>query len=360
MLQTSFSISPDKLRSIADNSKKCVKAVHLIYVSDSEAGIRRIKKGKGFIYILDGEKISNPEELLRIKKIVIPPAWKKVWICKDPNGHIQATGYDMRGRKQYRYHPVWNELRNHTKFSKLLSFGEKLPELRAQLEKDLALKDLCEDKVLATIISLMESTYIRIGNTEYEKMYGSYGLTTFKDKHVKIKEDQIQFSFIGKKGKEHKITVQNKKLAKIVKACRDIPGKELFQYYDKNGLKHTIDSGRVNRYIQDITNEDFTAKDFRTWAGTLNALHAFQTLNNIFTEKERKQKINEVLDFVSRKLGNTKSVCKKYYIHPLIFDLYESHSLDLYLQNKNNLHEIRKPQGLTTIEIILLQILRTN
>jgi DNA topoisomerase-1 len=361
MLQASLNISSNQLRAIALNTDKCVKAINLIHVSDAEPGILRIKKGRGFTYVYAGKTVRDPNELDRIKRIVIPPAWKKVWICKDANGHIQATGYDLRNRKQYRYHPLWNELRNQTKFSRLLLFGEKLPQLRLALEKDLNLKTLCEEKVLATVISLMERTYIRIGNTEYEKLYGSYGLTTFKDKHVKINGDSICFSFIGKKGKAHKVSLRNKRLARIVKQCREIPGKELFQYYDENGNKHPVDSGSVNRYLQRITDEDFTAKDFRTWAGTLNALHAIQHIRSNSKENERSKKsVNEILDFVSSKLGNTRTVCKKYYVHPLILDMYETRAIDDFLRDENILKVRTSGTGWEAIETILLKILRIN
>lgn len=360
MIQTSFSISSARLREISHNTEKCVKAARLIYVTDAEPGIKRIKKGNNFAYYFQDEKITNKEDLERIKKIVIPPAWKNVWICRLNNGHIQATGYDLRKRKQYRYHPLWNELRNQTKFSRLLSFGKNLIKIRSRIEQDLNLKNLCEDKVLATVISLMEHTYIRIGNSEYEKLYGSYGLTTFKDQHVKINGDSVCFSFRGKKGKDHKISLQNKRLARIVKQCREIPGKELFQYYDENGTKHSIDSGSVNKYLQSITGQDFTAKDFRTWAGTLNALNAFQEAGNAKKDNERKKKINEVLDMVSNKLGNTRAVCKKYYIHPLIMNLYEKQSLDKYLRNISYCEKKVNSSDLSPTEKILLEILQTH
>lgn len=358
MLLSGINISTSKLRTIAGDIKKCAKAVNLIYVSDTQPGIKRIKKGKGFLYIYQGKKLSDEEELERIKKIVIPPAWKNVWICSINNGHIQATGFDARNRKQYRYHPLWNELRNHTKFSRLAAFGEKLPQLRLQIEKDLALKKLCEEKVLATVISLMERTYIRIGNSGYEKLYGSYGLTTLKDQHVKIEGNSMQFAFKGKKGIFQKITLQNKKLARIVKQCREIPGKELFQYYDESGHRHAIDSGSVNHYLQQITGEDFTAKDFRTWAGTLNALQAFQQIGDARTKSEEKRKLVEALDYVSKKLGNTRTVCKKYYVHPVLIQLYETHTLSQYLNELNTFEKDDGISGLTAEEKLLLKILK--
>ena len=361
MVSTSELIIPvSKMRLIAGDPVKCAKAANLIYVSDSKPGIKRIKKGKGFLYILDKKKISNAEILDRIRHLVIPPAWKNVWICTIENGHIQATGLDARNRKQYRYHSQWNLLRNQTKFSRLLLFGEKLPILRLQLEKDLSRKELCLEKVLAAVIGVMERTYIRIGNSEYERTNGSYGLTTLKDQHVKISGDSIQFSFTGKKGIAHRINLSNKKLAKIVKQCREIPGKELFQYYDEQGNAHHVDSGMVNHYIREITGEDFTAKDFRTWAGTLNALKAFKELGQAETQTAIRKKVIEALEYVSKKLGNTKTVCKKYYIHPVIIDLFEKQSLSAYLAELDKIEKDDELTGWTKNETILMSILRSN
>jgi DNA topoisomerase-1 len=359
MLNSQLTIPIAKMRQIANDAKKCAKAAHLIYVTDTAPGIKRVKKGKGFLYFYEGKKVIEAEVLNRIKHLVIPPAWKNVWICAVDNGHIQATGSDVKNRKQYRYHAKWNELRNQTKFSKLLSFGEKLPVLRLQLEKDLSRKELGVEKILATVISVMERTYIRIGNSEYEKTNGSYGLTTLKDQHVKLKGDALQFSFVGKKGIVHKIHLNNKKLARIVKQSREIPGKELFQYYDENGNPHPIDSGMVNRYIQEITGEDFTAKDFRTWAGTLNALKAFKELGQAETQVETKKKLVEALEYVSHKLGNTRTVCKKYYVHPLIIDMFEKQSLTAYLDELDKIEKDDNLTGWTRNEEVLMKILRT-
>lgn len=361
MVSTSELIIPvSKMRLIASDPVKCAKAAHLIYVSDSRPGIRRMKKGKGFVYLLDDKQIKDSEILTRIKRLVIPPAWKNVWICTIENGHIQATGNDVRNRKQYKYHAQWNLLRNQTKFSRLLLFGEKLPLLRLQLEKDLSKKELCLEKVLATVISVMERTYIRIGNNEYERANGSYGLTTLKDQHVKFFGNSIQFSFTGKKGIAHRIHLTNKKLARIIKQCREIPGKELFQYYDENGNTHAVDSGMVNLYIREITGEDFTAKDFRTWAGTLNALKAFKELGQAENQRAIRKKIIEALEYVSQKLGNTRTVCKKYYIHPVIIDLFEKQSLSSYLTELDKIEKDDELTGWTKDEIILMKILRSN
>ncbi len=332
-------------------------AAKLVYVSDAEPGIARARKGKGFAYTLKESPVKSKEEIERIRKLAIPPAWEKVWICTKENGHIQATGFDARQRKQYRYHPLWGLLRNETKFHKLLEFGKQLPNLRLQLEQDLSLKELSEKKVIAAVISLMERTYIRIGNAEYEKQNGSHGLTTLHDKHVAITGAAISFSFKGKKGIEHSISLKNKKLAKIVKQCRDIPGKELFQYYDINGQRQAIDSGMVNHYLKEFTGEDFTAKDFRTWAGCLNLLRAFKHIGLYENTTQKKHNVNQALDFVSQRLGNTRSVCRKYYVHPGIIRLYEENKMTGYLKELDGIEVPDGITGLTKDEKVLMKLL---
>ena len=317
-----------------------------------------MKKGKKFIYVYDNKPLKEKDEVERIRKLAIPPAWTHVWICPNENGHIQATGLDLRGRKQYRYHSLWNTLRNETKFHRLYEFGKILPSIRLQLEEDLAKKEMSEDKVLATVVSLMERTYIRVGNEDYEKLYGSFGLTTLKDKHVKIEGDKVYFSFRGKKGIEHKITLKNKRLAKMIKQCRDIPGKELFQYYDEQGNRKSIDSGMVNHYIKKACAGDFTAKDFRTWAGTLNSIRAFKSIGESESETDCKKKIVAALDEVSKLLGNTRTVCKKYYVHPGIIKLYEEKNLLKYLNELDKIEEPDDLTGLTGEEKVLMKILK--
>lgn len=331
----------------------------LVYVSDAEPGIERLRKGKGFAYVLGSNPVNDKAEIDRIRKLAIPPAWEKVWICTRSNGHIQATGFDARNRKQYRYHPLWSVLRNETKFHKLLEFGKQLPALRLQLEQDLAQKGIQEKKVVAAVISLMERTYIRIGNAEYEKQNGSHGLTTLHDKHVDIKGSSLSFSFKGKKGIFHKVTLRNKRLARVVKQCRDIPGKELFQYYDDNGNRHAVDSGMVNQYLKEYTGEDFTAKDFRTWAGCLNVLRAFKNIGLYENVSQCKQNINQALDFVSGKLGNTRTVCRKYYVHPGIIRMYEENKLATYLEELDGIETPDGITGLTRDEETLMKLLAT-
>ncbi|HEY5368824.1 MAG TPA: DNA topoisomerase IB [Hanamia sp.] len=353
-------ISKRKIRSIIKDEEKTAKAAHLVYVTDQEPGIERRRKGKDFAYYFKNKLIKDDEELLRIKHLVLPPAWEKVWICKKENGHLQATGYDTKGRKQYKYHPNWNALRNETKFFRLRDFGKVLPDMRLKLEKDLSGKVLNERKVLAAVVSLLERTNVRIGNSFYEKAYGSFGLTTLKDRHVTFKRNNATFSFKGKKGVSHHITLKSKRLTAIVKKCRDIPGKELFQFYDENEKHHSIDSGSVNNYIREISNADFTAKDFRTWAGTVQAFLALTSLGCCDTETETKRKMVEALDIVSEHLGNTRTVCKKYYVHPLILSLYESGKLDRYTKELDNIEKDDGKAGLSQEEKIVMKILESN
>jgi DNA topoisomerase-1 len=356
-----ITLTHKELLQVDKDYVKAASVVHLIYVNDRQPGILRCKKGKGFTYLFDNKPIKDKKELERIRKLVIPPAWTNVWICTSAKGHIQATGLDLRGRKQYRYHPLWNSLRNETKFHRMLEFGKALPLLRVRVEEDLRKKALSEEKVLATVVSLMERTFIRIGNNEYEKANGSYGLTTLKNKHVVIDGDQIIFSFKGKKGIQHDVSIRNKRLARIVSQCHDIPGKELFQYYAEDGSRHPIDSGMVNAYIREAMAEEFSAKDFRTWAGSLHALQAFRAIGEAATETAIKKNINAVLDTVSGQLGNTRTVCRKYYVHPRLIQLYEDNRLIKYLQELDALEEEGgSDAGLTAEEKILMKILRRN
>lgn len=350
-------LSHKKLLAIDKDHQQAARVAKLHYVSDKENGITRNKRGKNYTYAYNGKAIIDKDQLDRIRKLAIPPSWKEVWICFRPDGHIQATGMDLNNRKQYRYHSDWNSLRTQTKFHRLYEFGKSLPLLRKRIKKDMSLAELNENKVLATVINLMELTYIRIGNNGYEKLYGSYGLTTLKDKHVKIKNENIQFSFTGKKGVSHTISLKNKKLARIVKQCRDIPGRELFQYYESNGDKKNIDSGMVNNYIKEASGHDFTAKDFRTWAGSLQALQIFCSLQQPMTTKEAKKNTVVVLDEVSKKLGNTRSVCKKYYVHPGLIELYEENKLTACMGKNGN--SKLKSNGLTVEENNLMHILKT-
>ncbi len=353
-------ISKRRIKTLIKSPVKSAEAVNLVYVNDNQPGIQRVRKGDKFEYFFEEKIITDEEQLLRYKRLVIPPAWENVWICPLENGHLQVTGIDVRKRKQYKYHPSWNALRNHTKFYRLYAFGTALPLLRIKMEKDLSLQGLPQEKVLATIVSLMERTNIRIGNNAYEKIYGSYGITTLKDKHVKIAGNSLKFSFKGKKGVYHDISIQSKRLAGIVKKCQDIPGKELFQYIDESAQRRTVDSGMVNDYIKTISEGDFTAKDFRTWSGTVQALVAFKELGLSDTQAETKKNIVAALDVVSSLLGNTRTVCKKYYVHPLIISLYESKGLQQYSSQLEQLETDDNKSDLTKEEKVLMNILKSN
>jgi DNA topoisomerase-1 len=340
------------------NYKRTAAIASLEYVTDGSPGIIREKQGTGFRYVYNGVPLKDKDLLLRIKKLVIPPAWTRVWICPKINGHIQVTGYDIKNRKQYKYHPNWNTVRNQTKFHRLYEFGKVLPQMRKKMEDDISHSNLSKEKVLATVVSLMERTFIRIGNSEYEKLYGSYGLTTLKDGHVDINGATLKFSFKGKKGVYHSVTLKNKRLAKIVQACKDIPGKELFQYIDENGVRNTIDSGMINNYIREATGKDFSAKDFRTWAGTLSILSSFKALGKALTQAEKKKNIVSALDEVSSKLGNTRTICKKYYVHPEIIRLYEEDNLQRYLKELESIERPDDNSDLTHEEKVLMKILK--
>ena|SRR6218665_2474614 len=357
ILSADIAINNRKIKTILQDAEKSAAAVHLIYVNDAAEGITRIKKRNGFVYRQGKTPVTDKEVLQRIKKLVIPPAWEKVWICPLENGHLQATGLDARKRKQYRYHSLWSSLRNHTKFYRLHALGAAMPRVRQQIEKDLALPGMPQEKVLAAVVSLMERTSIRVGNSMYEKLYGSFGLTTLKDQHVTIKGSRLQFVFKGKKGVSHSIGLNNKRLATIVKQCRDIPGKELFQYYDESGHRHSIDSGMVNDYLKTISGSDFTAKDFRTWAGTVHALAAFCEMEPCDTIAGIKKNIVCMLDQVADHLGNTRSVCKKYYVHPALIQLYENKSLQHYLLKMELPGPGNERTGLAREEQLLMRIL---
>lgn len=333
----------------------------LVYVSDTSPGITREITPSGFIYLnRHGKEITDVKTLSRIKKLVIPPAWTNVWIAEKSNAHLQATGIDQAGRKQYRYHNEWSKLRNENKFYRLLEFGKKLADFRKNLKKDLRRKSLDQRKVLAISVYFMQKTLIRVGNETYKQLYGSYGLSTLRDKHVKIDGSKIKLSFRGKKGVMHDIFLNDKILSRLVKKCRDIPGQELFQYYTADGEKCSIDSGMVNRYIKEITDCDFTAKDFRTWSGTLEALRCYAEYEYPESETKRKKITVAVLDAVSSKLGNTRSVCKKYYVFPALVEAYENGTLLPYLKKVKNQTLPVADAGLNADEKVLLSFLKTE
>jgi DNA topoisomerase I len=361
-MSSTLALSHKEILQADRDYEKAALYAHLVYVNDRQPGISRLKKGKGFRYLSGDRPVTDQQVLKRIRGLVIPPAWVNVWICRVDNGHIQATGYDVRGRKQYRYHPLWDSVRSETKFHRLYEFGKSLPVLREKVDADMRSRGLTREKVLATVIGLMEKTCIRVGNSEYEKIYGSYGLTTLKNRHVTISGDKMVFSFIGKKGVHQDITLLNKRLARTVSQCRDIPGKELFQYYDEDRSRKSIDSGMVNQYIKEAVAMDFTAKDFRTWAGSLHALQAFRSIGEAIGVTDCKKNIVSVLDTVSRQLGNTRTVCKKYYVHPGLITLYEENKLLQYLADADTVESDpdMPATGLNAEEKILMKILRRH
>lgn len=346
------------LLELARDPVLSAKAAKLRYITDAAPGISRQPAPDGtFAYVLpDGQPVDDDDTLTRIRAMALPPAWQNVWICARPNGHLQATGTDAKGRKQYRYHANWNAIRAETKFFRMIAFGEKLPMFRARMDNALKQRDLNQEKVLALALSVMEQTLIRVGNAAYEKEYGSYGLTTLKDDHVTTTGNTVKFRFVGKKGIQHDITLRDKRLAKLVKACQDIDGQELFQYFDDAGNPHPIDSGMVNAYLKDTMGDDFSAKDFRTWVGTVNALRLLVDLDPCETEKDAKKNVNMVLDDVAKHLGNTRTVCRKHYVHPQILEAYECQDLNPYIRKKNQFRQTQ-PHGLDGVEKLLLRFL---
>jgi DNA topoisomerase-1 len=311
-------------------------AAGLRYVSDAMPGIRRRRAGKGFVYLdADGRPIRDRGELARIRSLAIPPAYTDVWICPLPNGHLQATGRDARRRKQYRYHPRWREVRDETKFGRMLAFSEVLPAIRRRIARDMAVDGLPREKVLATVVQLLESTGIRVGNDEYARANRSFGLTTLRDRHVEVSGSTLRFEFQGKSGKAHCVAINNRRVARIVQRCQALPGAILFQYVDEDGIQQTIGSGDVNDYLREITGQDFTAKDFRTWAGTILAIQALRKLGPSESQRQAKSKLLRAVDRVADQLNNTRAVCRKYYVHPAVFETYLAGTMLKVLGNGN-------------------------
>ena len=305
------------------------KAMKLRYISSESKGYSRKKKGDKFQYLdKNGVPIKDQDILDHIKGLVIPPAWTDVWISPYPNGHLQATGFDVKGRKQYRYHSRWSKVRNDNKFDRILEFGKKLPLLRKQISKDLKRRTLNKEKVVAIALSVMNETYIRAGNAAYEKEYGSYGLTTLKNNHVNITGSKAFFTFKGKKGVHQQIALKDNSLARLLKNVKELPGQELFQYYDEHGEIKKLDSGDINDYLKTYMHEEFTSKDFRTWAGCVLALELMAITEDFDCDSNCKKNIISIVDGVAERLGNTRTVSKKYYIHPGLISSYEQKKLD--------------------------------
>jgi len=295
----------------------------LRYVSDDRPGYTRKAKGEDFDWLdADGEPIRDEQRLLRIKRLAIPPAWTEVWVSPLANGHIQATGRDARGRKQYVYHDRWREVRDENKYDRIISFGKTLPKIRRRIARDLKLPGLPRNKVLATVVQLLERTFIRIGNEEYARENKSFGLTTMKDRHVEVKGAKLRFRFRGKSGREHEVDVTDGRIANIISKLQDLPGQDLFQYVDHEGKVRDITSQDVNEYLREITGEDFSAKDFRTWAGTVLTAIALNAQEEFETPKQAKSNINTAIKAVAKILGNTPAICRKCYVHPAVLENY--------------------------------------
>lgn len=337
------------------------KAVGLRYISDTTPGIQRQCVSEEFRYLdTKGQQICDSLELSRFKALVIPPAWTDVWICPLPHGHLQATGRDAKGRKQYRYHVHWRTIRSQTKFSRMIAFGEALPKIRKRIEEDLGLRGLPREKVLATVVKLLEVTRIRVGNEEYVQTNESFGLTTMRDRHADISGSKLRFKFRGKSGVDHDIELSDRRLAKIVKSCQDIPGQELFQYLDDEGHRQPIDSGAVNEYLREITGLDFTAKDFRTWAGTVLAAQELHDLGAAASQTEAKKNVTQAIKDVAKQLGNRPATCRKYYVHPAILDAYMDGSLFQALQQTTSPEVDDSPLELRSEERAVLKLLEQH
>lgn len=340
---------------------KSAELVGLCYVTDTDPGIQRQRVGEEFCYIsVNGKRIKSAAELSRIKALIIPPAWTDVWICPLPHGHLQATGRDAKGRKQYRYHAHWRMVRSQTKFNRMIAFGEALPKIRKRTEEDLMLAGLPREKVLATVVRLLEITKIRVGNEEYAQTNESFGLTTMRDRHVDISGAKLQFKFRGKSGVEHEIELSDRRLAKIVKRCQDIPGQELFQYLDEDGQRQPVGSGDVNAYLHDITGLDFTAKDFRTWSGTALAAQELNELGLSESQTEAKKNVTQAIKDVAQHLGNRPATCRKYYVHPAVVEAYMDGSLFETMQQASAPHKAASPSGLRSEEQAVLKILENH
>ncbi len=337
----------ERTRNETLTSPEAAAQAGLRYVQDDRPGMRRLPCGKGFRYVdAAGRHVRDQATLARIRSLAIPPAWEDVWICPRSDGHLQATGRDARGRKQYRYHPRWRLLRDETKFHRMIVFARALPRIRARVEKDLARNGLPREKVLATVVRLLETTLIRVGNQEYARENGSFGLTTMRDRHVAVNGETVHFAFRGKSGVRHRIDVHDRRLARIVRRCRDLPGDELFQYVDESGERRTVDSADVNEYLKAAAGEEFTAKDFRTWAGTVLAARALREFREFDSNAQAKRNVVSAIEAVARRLGNTASVCRKCYVHPAVVDAYLDGSLLSSVRQRveheltANLHEL--------------------
>jgi DNA topoisomerase-1 len=331
----------------------------LRYVTDRMPGIRRVRVGNGFRYVTpQGSTIRDKAELRRIRALVIPPAWRDVWICSNPLGHLQATGRDARGRKQHRYHPRWRRVRDDAKYGRILQFAAALPGLRKQVDADLAASGLTRRRVVAAVVRLLEKTLIRVGNDEYARDNQSFGLTTMRNGHARISGSTIRFRFKGKSGKFHDVAFSDARLARIVRKCQELPGRELFEYLDDEGKPQDIGSADVNEYVKEVTGSDFTAKDFRTWNGTVLAAHALCQAAEFTSDAQAKRHILKAIDAVAGVLGNTRSVCRKCYVHPSILDAYMDRTLAQALSRRAGARAMRAAGSLNSTEAAVLALLQ--
>ncbi len=331
----------------------------LRYVTDKQPGYFRQKSGKKFSYYdLEGKRIKKGKALDRIESLVIPPAWEQVWICASPSGYLQATGFDEKGRKQYIYHSDWVKISQQDKFSKLIDFGFYLPKIRGKVEYNLGRSELDKKRVLATIIWLLEHTFIRIGNEEYSKENNSYGLTTLRERHVEVRGSNIRFKFKGKSGVFHTVEIENPKIAKTIKKSIELPGFEIFKFFDENGERHIIDSEDVNNFLKEITGDEITAKDFRTWGGSIISADNLYSLGDAETKTAVKKNINETIKKVASHLNNTVSVCRNYYVHPTVIHTYQKNILVPHFKNYSK-NKSAKP-GLSWKELALIKLLQKH
>ncbi|MFN2419980.1 MAG: DNA topoisomerase IB [Gemmatimonadota bacterium] len=336
---------------------EAARAARLRYVDDTMPGIRRRRRGKGFSYVAPhGRPLRNEKELMRIRSLAIPPAWTDVWISPWADGHLQATGRDARGRKQYRYHSRWREVRDETKYARMVAFGDALPRIRRRVASDLESDGLPREKVLAAVARLLDETLIRVGNEEYVRDNDSFGVTTLRDRHVEIEGASIRFEFRGKGGKRHEVDLEDRRLARIIRRCRDIPGQELFQYLDDEGNRQVVRSDDLNDYLREIGGDDFTAKDFRTWAGTVLGAVALGAADACTSDAHGRRVIADAVKRVAERLGNTPAICRKCYINPEIFRGYQDGSLHHALDGR--IHGRRSRTGLSAAERSVLEFLR--
>ena len=354
-----FEVPADLAETVVD-PRDAAESVGLRYVSDVRPGIRRRRAGKGFCYSHpDGSRLTEPD-VGRVKSLAIPPAWTDVWICPFADGHIQATGRDAKGRKQYRYHPRFREVRESTKYEHVVAFAEALPGIRAKVREHMGLRGLPREKVLATVVHLLQTTLIRVGNDDYAKQNNSYGLTTLKNRHVAVDGNEVRFRFTGKSGKHWSLRVRDRRIAKIIRACQELPGQELLQYLDEEGKPQDVTSSDVNAYLKEITGQDVTAKDFRTWAGTVLAAMALHELKSFDSAAQAKRNLRAAIENVAARLGNTPTICRKCYVHPEVLTSYLDGNLILEIKSAVEAELREELDGLKPEEAAILAMLRSR